>query len=235
MKKAIIYLRVSTDEQAESGLGLDAQLASAVKKANEIGAAQILTFTDAGISGSTTIAKRPGLSQALDVIGKGDTLIVAKRDRLSRSLPIAIAIEELLKSRKATLISANGEGTGETKENLSSLMQSRMFQVFGEIERQMIKDRTRAALAVKKSRGERVGNIPYGYRVAGDKIHLERDVDEQAVIATIRTLRSQRMTLCGIVARLNRDHIPNRKGKPWQYRSVWNIIRAQTESQENST
>jgi DNA invertase Pin-like site-specific DNA recombinase len=111
MKRAIIYLRVSTDEQAESGLGLDAQLASAMKKAKEIGAGPILTFSDPGISGSTPIDKRPGLSQALATIGKGDILIVAKRDRLSRSLPIAIAIEELLKTRKANLLSANGEGT----------------------------------------------------------------------------------------------------------------------------
>jgi site-specific DNA recombinase len=223
MKRAIIYLRVSTDEQAKSGLGLDAQLNSAMKKAKELGATQILTFTDAGVSGSTPIEKRPGLSQALAGIRKGDVLIVAKRDRLSRSLPIAIAIEELLKNRKATLISANGEGTGESTDNVSSVMESRMSQIFSEIERQMIRDRTRAALAVKKSRGERVGTVPYGYQLSKDGIHLELNPPEQKVIRAIQSLREQGLTFHKIVAKLNHDCIPTRKGTPWQYRTVWNI------------
>ena len=223
MKRAIIYLRVSTREQSESGLGLDAQLAAAMNIAREVGAASTLTFTDAGVSGSMPIAKRSGLSQALRAIGKGDVLIVAKRDRLSRSLPIAIAIEELLRKRKAILLSASGEGTGEQKEGLSSLMQSRMFQVFSEIERQMIRDRTRAALAVKKLRNERVGTIPYGYQLSSDKIHLETNPDEQAIIALIGELRRSGMTFSAIVAYLNAEQISSRNRKPWQYRSVWNI------------
>lgn len=226
MKRAIIYLRVSTEEQAEEGFGLDAQLEAALRKAAEIGATKVVTFTDPGVSGSLPIDKRPELSKALDALRKGDVLIVAKRDRLSRSLPIAIAVEEALKAKKATLLSANGEGTGEPIENLSSLMQSRMFQVFGEIERQMIRDRTKAALAVKKSRNERVGTIPYGSRLATDKIHLEPNPDEQRVISKIRALRAKGKTFNSIVEKLNQAHIPTRKGTPWQYRSVWNVLRA---------
>jgi DNA invertase Pin-like site-specific DNA recombinase len=104
-------------------------------------------------------------------------------------------------------------------------MQSRMFQVFSEIERQMIRDRTRAALAVKKGRGERVGTVPYGYQLSDDGIHLERDSEEQEVIKAICSLRKQGLTFHKIVTKLNRDCVLTRKGTPWQYRSVWNIVR----------
>jgi site-specific DNA recombinase len=228
--RAIIYLRVSKSEQADSGLGLAAQLAAATKKAIELGVSEILPFTDPGVSGSTPIDKRPGLSQALAAVRKGDVLIVAKRDRLSRSMSISIAIEDLLRSRKAALISANGEGTGDTVENVGSLMEKRMFQVFAEVEKQMIKDRTRAALGVKKARGERTGNIPYGYQLADDGIHVEPNTEEQAVISIVGTLRGQGMTFYGIVAHLNHEGIPNRKGTLWQYRSVWNIVNSIAES-----
>ena len=221
--RAITYLRVSTSEQANSGLGLDAQLASVTKKAIELGVSEILPFTDAGVSGSCPINKRPGLTQALAAVRKGDVLIVAKRDRLSRSLPIAIAIEELLRSRKAILISANGEGTGESRENVGALIETRMFQVFAEVEKQMIRDRTRAALAVKRARGERIGNIPYGFRLAKDGIHLVPDSEEQAVISIIGSLRARGVTFQAIIAHLNHEHILTRKGTPWQYRGLWNI------------
>ena len=175
-----------------------------------------------------------GYLRRLQCIRKGDVLIVAKRDRLSRSLPIAIAIEELLKGRKATLISANGEGTGESTENVSSVMESRMSPVFSEIERQMIRDRTRAALAVKKSRGERVGTVPYGYQLSNDGIHLEKNPTEQKVIAVIGALRGQGKTFNSIVGKLNHDNALTRKGTLWQYRSVWNIVRKSIQLREFS-
>jgi DNA invertase Pin-like site-specific DNA recombinase len=103
-------------------------------------------------------------------------------------------------------------------------MEKRMFQVFAEVEKQMIKDRTRAALAVKKARGERVGNVPYGYRLSEDGVHVEPNTEEQAIIAIICSLRALGMTFYGIVAYLNQEGIPNRKGTMWQYRSVWNIV-----------
>lgn len=88
--RAIIYTRVSTDEQAESGLGLAAQLRACKAKANELGANEILTFTDAGVSGSTEIANRPGLAEALAVVKRGDVVIVAKRDRVARDMFLSL-------------------------------------------------------------------------------------------------------------------------------------------------
>ena len=74
----IAYLRVSTDEQASSGLGLEAQLA-AIRAA----ATPDAVFTDDGYSGSNI--ERPALHAALSALKKGDVFMVAKRDRLGRS------------------------------------------------------------------------------------------------------------------------------------------------------
>jgi len=226
--KAIIYLRVSTQDQADSGLGLDAQMSACLKKAGELGATEILTFTDAGVSGATEAEKRPGLAQALATVRSGDVIIVAKRDRLSRDLDIASAVEKTLRKKKVRFISAAGEGSEPLSEDTGALMQRRMFQVFAEIERQMIRDRTRQALAVKKSRNERTGNIPYGYMLSDDGIHLESNPDEQRTIDYIHTLRAAGLSFEAVVRRLNGEGVRTRKGAPWQLRVLWRIAKRPT-------
>src|SRR5204862_2916566 len=97
--------------------------------------------------------------------------------------------------KKAILLSANGEGTSvRPNADVSSLMQTRMFQLFSEIERQMIRDRTRAALHVKRLRNERIGVVPYGWRLAQDGLHLEVAPEEQRIVCMVMDLRQQRKT-----------------------------------------
>ena len=67
-----------------------------------------------------------------------------------------------------------------------------------------------------RSQGERVGNIAFGSRLAGDGQHLEPDPPEQAALAEIRRLRSQRTTLRGIAAALNQRAFRTRRGTPWR-------------------
>ena len=77
---------MSTAEQAGSGLGLDAQRTAIAAGAARLGLPLADTFTDAGRSGGLPLEQRPGLLAALDAVGKGDVLIVAKRDRLGRDV-----------------------------------------------------------------------------------------------------------------------------------------------------
>src|SRR5579872_2313827 len=160
--KAIVYVRVSTDEQTKSGLGLEAQKRICQEAASKLGVDEIQTFSEEGISGSTPIAERPILSAAIASLSKGDVFIVAKRDRIARDMFIALSVEQLLKSRKAVFVSAAGEGSGTESNDVSGLIQRRMFDLFAEVERQMIRSRTKAALQSKKIKGERIGQIPYG-------------------------------------------------------------------------
>jgi site-specific DNA recombinase len=92
-------------------------------------------------------------------------------------------------------------------------------------EREAIGERTRDAMRHKRSQGERVGNIAFGSRLAGDGQHLEPDLPEQAALAEIRRLRSQRTTLRGIAAALNQRDFRTRRGTPWRLESVARVLK----------
>jgi DNA invertase Pin-like site-specific DNA recombinase len=96
---AIAYLRVSTDRQADSGLGLEAQHASIAACAARLGVRLAEVFSDAGTSGSLTIEDRPVLLDAVASLKRGDVLIVAKRDRLGRDVIAVAMIERLVATR----------------------------------------------------------------------------------------------------------------------------------------
>jgi site-specific DNA recombinase len=92
-------------------------------------------------------------------------------------------------------------------------------------EREAIGERTRDALRHKRNKGERVGNIAFGSRIAQDGEHLEPDPGEQAALAEIRRLRGQGATLRGIAADLNRRDLRTRRGTPWRLESVARIVK----------
>lgn len=89
----------------------------------------------------------------------------------------------------------------------------------------VIRSRTRTAMASKRSRGERLGNVPYGYRLAEDGVHLERDAVEQAVIANIRALADAGLSQRAIVVELAREHIVGRTGAALQQTQVARLLR----------
>ena len=215
----IAYLRVSTDEQAQSGLGLDAQL-DAITRA--IGAPEAV-YRDEGISGSK--AGRPGLLDALGALKEGDVLAVAKRDRLARDMMLSAWIEKEAKKRKARILSAAGEGT-ENDDPASQLMR-RIVDAFAEYERNLIGARTTAALEQKRRRGEKTGgDIPFGYVLGADGIHLEEDPDEQRVLSLICELREQGWTLRQIGAEMERRGITTKSGKTsWNPNTITKLLK----------
>src|SRR6185436_6423611 len=109
--QAVVYLRVSTDEQADSRAGLEAQADNCRRCALDLGAELVGPFADEGVSGASGLDKRPGLLQAIAELTRGDVLLVAKRDRLGRD-PICIAmIEAAVKRKGSRITSSAGEGT----------------------------------------------------------------------------------------------------------------------------
>ncbi len=86
--------------------------------------------------------------------------------------------------------------------------------------------RTRAALAEKRARGERIGGVPYGYRLAADRVRLEIDEREQAVLERIRGLAREGLSQRAIVARLAAGGIAGRTGAPLGQTQVARILRA---------
>jgi site-specific DNA recombinase len=221
--KAIIYTRVSTEEQSQSGLGLEAQESACRTLAGTIGASETLLFTDAGISGSKGIEDRPALTEALAALKKGDVLIVAKRDRIARDMLVTLTVEKVVSKRGARLLSVAGEGSDS--EGVTGLILRTMTDLFAQVERETIRTRTRSALQVKKSKAERVGAIPYGYRLAEDGIHLIESEREQRIIALVQSLRADKLSLRAIVARLNGESVTTRTGNVWQLTQVARILK----------
>ncbi len=221
---AIAYLRVSTSEQE---LGPEAQRAAVERWATANGVTVVAWCVDQGVSGGAEIDKRPGLQQALDALREQSAgiLVVAKRDRLARDVVLAALIERLAQKDGAKVVSAAGEG-GDDINDPSSMLMRRIVDAFAEYERALIRARTKAALRVKKDRGERAGNIPFGFRLRSDGRSVEPNADEQAAAARARELRAQGVSIRGIVGALAREGVVGRSGKPLCKAAVERIVRA---------
>lgn len=218
------YLRVSTQDQAESGAGLAAQLDACQRFAKSQGFDLAVAFQDLGVSGSKGLEARPGLLDALAALKKGDVLLVAKRDRLGRD-PIKVAMIESAVARKgARIVSTAGEGTDG--DDPASVLMRRMIDAFAEYERLLIGARTKAALGAKKARGERTGAVPYGYTMAADGVHLEAVPEEQEVIAEARRLHGAGQSLRAIARELERRGFVSRAGKAFLPEQVKRLLAA---------
>ena len=223
---AVAYLRVSTDEQA---LGPEAQRAALTRWAASAGVEIVAWHLDHGVSGAAPVDRRPGLLAALaDLAEHGaGLLVVAKRDRLARDVLAAAMIEQLAGRAGARIVSAAGEGTdGEADDPAAQLMR-RMVDAFAEYERALIGARTRAALAVKRSRGERVGELPLGRTVAADGVALVADPAEARAVELVHELRAEGLSVRAIADELNRRGVPAR-GERWHPTTVQRLVRRVT-------
>src|ERR1700681_1286583 len=194
------YVRVSTDRQAEHGVSLEAQEAKIRAMATVQGSELIDVIVDGGESAKSI--NRPGLQRLMELVngGKVQAVIVAKLDRLTRSVKDLCRSLELFEKRKVALISvAEALDTGSTAGRLVITIMGAVSQW----EREAIGERTRDALGHKRSQGKRVGNIAFGSRLSDDGQDLDADPAEAAGFAQIRRLRSQGTTLRGIAAAMN--------------------------------
>jgi DNA invertase Pin-like site-specific DNA recombinase len=193
--KAVAYIRVSTEEQH---LGPEAQLAAIELWASRQGVTVVAVHRDLGVSGATPLADCKGLMAALEdlrVHGAG-LLVVAKRDRLARDVMKSAMAEARAEALGARIVSAAGEGDGT--DPAAKLMRT-IIDAFAEYERLIIGARTKAALAVKKTKAERIGGIPYGFSDVDGK--LVPNEDEQRVIIEAKYLSSTGLSMRGICAK----------------------------------
>lgn len=224
--QAIVYLRVSTEEQGQSGAGLAAQRDSCRKWAEKTRATFVGPFADEGVSGAAGLDKRPQLLEALAALGKGDVLLVAKRDRIARDPIVAAMIEAAVNRKGARIVSAAGEGTDG--DGPTDVLMRRIVDAFAEYERLIIKARTAAALQAKIRRGERCGKVRFGYDLATDGKTLVPRADEQEAIALMRQLRAEGQTLREIAEELERRGVATKEGREWRPMTVSRILKRAT-------
>jgi DNA invertase Pin-like site-specific DNA recombinase len=100
-----------------------------------------------------------------------------------------------------------------------------MASVFAELERAMIRERTRSAMDVKRSRGERIsGHAPFGWDF-GESGRLVANDREQSIIIIMRQLRAGGMSFRGIARRLDREGILPKRGRQWDHTTVKSILK----------
>lgn len=205
---ALGYLRVSTEEQSASGLGLAAQR-DAIMRAAAGKEWQLEWVTDAGYSGKDL--RRPGITAALERLDAGDAqvLVVAKLDRVSRSVSdFAVLLERAKRKRWAVVSLELGiDMTTPMGELIANIMSS-----LAQWERRVIGERTSVALQAKKATGARLGA----------PIRLEPDVRKR-----ILTARKKGIPLRAIAEQLNADRVPTASGAgSWHHSTVRAVLRS---------
>ncbi len=152
--RAFAYFRVSTDEQAASGNGLDAQAAAVTRAIEARGWQFVTSFTDGGRSGGNM--DRPELTKALDHLDRGvaDVLVVAKLDRLSRSVSDFDTIARRAKRHHWSVVALDVDV--DTTTPAGELM-ANIYGAVAQWERRIIGVRTSEAMRAMKARGVRLG------------------------------------------------------------------------------
>jgi len=220
--QAIGYVRVSTDRQAEQGVSLEAQEAKIRAMATVQGVDLAEVIIDGGESAKNP--KRPGLERLLAMVnaGKVQAVIIAKLDRLTRSVKDLASRLELFEKKKVALVAvAESLDTGSAAGRLVITIMAAVSQW----EREAIGERSRDALRHKRAQGERTGNVPSGFRVAADGRHIEPDSAEQAAVLAITELRAQGHSLRGIASTLNGQGHRTRRGTAWRLESVNRVVK----------
>jgi site-specific DNA recombinase len=93
-------------------------------------------------------------------------------------------------------------------------------------ERALLRARTKAALQAKRRKGERVGQIPFGYQLAEDGVRLVEHPGEQRAASEVRRLRSTGLSQRAIVAHLNAHHLGAARGRAWHLRTIQRLLEA---------
>jgi DNA invertase Pin-like site-specific DNA recombinase len=216
----VSYLRVSTDKQGRSGLGIEAQRAAVAAYLAGFGASLTAEFVEIE-SGKRT--DRPELARALaECRMRNATLVIAKLDRLARDAFFLLGLQRSgVAFTAADMPNANRLTVG-------------IMAIIAEEERRAISDRTKAALAAAKARGVRLGGRPenlknaaLGRQRANETRRAKaasRAADLAPVIAAIRA--EEATTATAIAKALNDRGIPTSRGGRWQAVQVQRLLRA---------
>jgi len=224
MKRAIGYIRVSTEEQSREGISMDMQ-ASKIRTYTTLNDLNLVGIIDDSGLSAKSIKGRPGVQRVLDLVKarKIDAVVVYKLDRLARNTVECLEMAKIMDKSGVALHSIT-----EKLDTQSAL--GRFFFTLvaslAEMERGIISERTAAALAQKRARCEKTGgSCPYGYTVDGEG-RLLPNLEEQKAIHRIRELRRKGFAYQRIVEQLTSEGIYTRKGTPFRETQIIRIIKA---------
>jgi len=219
--KAVGYIRVSSDKQVDHGVSLEAQRTKLEAYAALYEIELVEVIVDAGVSAKTL--QRPGLQQALGMLrrGEAEALLVAKLDRLTRSVKDLGTLLDEYFADDFTLLSV--ADSIDTRTAAGRLVLNVLMSV-AQWERETIRERTTEAMHHLKTQGRKTGgDVPYGFTVTADGT-LVADADEQAMFEAIRNARQRGLSQRGVVAELIRQSFVTRKGTAFSLMQVQRIM-----------
>ena len=225
--RVVGYVRVSTEEQSRDGVSLKAQRAKLTGYAELYELKLVRIIEDAGESAKSL--KRPGLQELLALLRKGeaDGLVIAKLDRLTRSIADwQVLIDWYFgeRSRYGKQLFSVGDSI-DTRTAAGRLVLNVLLSV-AQWEREAIGERTRDALQHKIRQGERCGKIRYGFDLGADGKMLIPNESEQVAIARMLALRGADRTLREIAAELTGLGIATKEGRGgWTHTAVDRILK----------
>jgi DNA invertase Pin-like site-specific DNA recombinase len=219
MECAVAYYRVSTKQQQRSGLGIEAQRATVARFAEAEGLTIVAEFVEAETGkGADALDRRPQLAAALAAARTAKcSVLVSKLDRLSRDVAF---VAGLMAQRVPFIVAELGRDADPFMLHL--------YAALAEKERRLIAERTKAALAIRKASGARLGN-PTNLMDAG---HLGRAASKAAadayasgLLPLLRAIKAEGAhTIGAITEALNDRKIPSPRGARWHVSSVMNLL-----------
>lgn len=227
--KIVAYLRVSTDKQAEEGLGIEIQRQGISQWAKAKGNRVVEWHTDEGVSGSNGLDERNGLPEALAALkaGRATGLVVWRLDRLARDLIVQETLLAELRRMGCEVFSTFPSEAEYMKDDPEDPSRKLIRQVLGavsEYEKSMITLRLRAGRRRKAEQGGFAHGAPrFGKRAEGKL--LVDDTGERAIIARIGELASKGESMRSISAILNSEGLPAKRGGPWYPHTVTRVVK----------
>lgn len=223
--RVVGYVRVSTDEQSRDGVSLGAQ-AEKVRLFSRLHDLELVELvTDPGASAKSL--DRPGLARVMAMLdsGEADGVVVAKLDRLTRSVAdLARLLDGYFGDRAGKQLFSVGDSI-DTRTAAGRLVLNVLMSV-AQWERETIVERTRDGLAYKRGRRERISRLaPYGADLADDGKTLVDNPAELAVLEDVRRWREQGWALRKIAAELQARGVPTKGGRPWSHGTVQRLVR----------
>ena len=232
--RTIAYIRVSTAQQADEGVSLAAQRRKLEAYAVAMDLELVAFEVDAGASAKSL--RRPALQRAFDQLeaGHADALLVAKLDRLTRSVhDLGWLLEARRFGGRWQLLSV---GDSIDTRSAGGRLVLNVLASVSQWEREAIGERTRDALAHVKAQGAQLGRACLGQRRTGERdehgrLVLEADARELDLVSYIRQARADGYSLRVIAVKLNLavDDDPERwatkRGGKWHASTVRAVLR----------
>jgi DNA invertase Pin-like site-specific DNA recombinase len=223
---AVLYLRVSTQEQSMEGHSLPMQEARLRSYCAMRGLTIVDMLIDAGVSGGIALEEREGGQSMLALVKAGAVshIVALKLDRLFRSCVDCLQTTEHWEKKGLALHLVDIGGQAVDSSSAMGRFFLTMMAGAAELEKNLIGERTAQALQHKRAQGERVGTVAYGKTLAADGIHLEDNPAEQDVIATAQIYAQHGLSLRKIAARLADEGYMSRTDKPFTPQAIANML-----------